>query len=55
MQYKSKCCQDEYKEFKSDDNKDQLFEDYCSYYKGDVAICNKCQKRCELVRYDLEL
>jgi len=55
MQYKSKCCQDDYKELKIECDNSQLFDDYCSYYKGYMATCNKCQKKCELVRYDLEL
>lgn len=55
MQYKSKCCQADFTEFKSDYNEDQLFEDYCSHYSGYVATCNQCNNKCEIVRYDLEL
>lgn len=55
MQYKSKCCQEDYKEFKLPHDDFNMFEDYCSYYKGYMGICNKCQKKCEIVRYDVEL
>jgi hypothetical protein len=55
MQYKSKCCQSDFTEFKLPHDDFNFFEDYCAYYKGYIATCNKCQKKCEIVRYDVEL